>query len=134
MLNKDAIVRAEFHRAWGEAKDQPDYDKSSWEHVQKYLDYPAATRIERQNDALFPPANKLGIVLDFKLIDSEGRVVNAEGRPTASAEMGAMYTSLLMKVVFPADKDTRPAVDLFNNVFAINKELANTLQGHPARS
>ena len=31
-------VSAAFHRAWGEAKDEPDYDKQAWIHVQKYVE------------------------------------------------------------------------------------------------
>ena len=27
-----------FHKAWGEAKEKPDYDKQAWIYVQKYVE------------------------------------------------------------------------------------------------
>jgi hypothetical protein len=129
MLNKDALVRTAFHEAWGKAKEQPDYNKDAWTHVQKYLDYPAATRIEREKDSMFPPKDKLGIVIDVKLIDSEGRLVDEHGMAVGSAITRAVQDHFLMKAVYVSDQDTRPVVTLFNNVVAVNKALASTLQG-----
>jgi hypothetical protein len=35
---RDEIVRAAFHEAWGRAHDLPDYDKAAWSYVQLHLD------------------------------------------------------------------------------------------------
>jgi len=34
----DEIVKAEFHRAWGVAHGDSEYNKEAWRYVQKYID------------------------------------------------------------------------------------------------
>lgn len=135
-MDKKEIVQAAFHAAWGTSKSHKDYDKQAWMYVQRHLDALLEQPVFERKSSAVPPPGCVGVVVEFKLVNSEGVILNYYGRPATSISAGAMYSELLVasEPITGRNGDINPAVRLFNNVFSIVKELANTLQGRPARS